>query len=94
MIYLVQFADYLEQRVIGGFATLPEAEDFVDRQKTREGYGWFEIISLEVGKPYATKLMGKLHIAGGKEINPSDMEPDFEPEPWPEDFEPEYEDEP
>lgn len=72
-IYLVQFNDYLEQRILGGFASEAEAAVFLEKQK-REFYGWFEIFELEIGKPFALRSIQKKFISGGKEIDPGDLE--------------------
>ena len=76
-IYLVQFSDYLEQRILGGFASEAEAAVFLEKQK-REGYGWFEIFEVEVGKPFAVRSILKKFISGGREVDPGDLEDLFE----------------
>jgi len=76
-VYLVQFSDYLEQRILGGFASEAEAQVFLEKQK-REGYGWFEILEVEVGKPFALRSIAKKFISGGREIDPADFEDLFE----------------
>lgn len=77
MVYLVQYSDYLEQRILGAFALLAEAEAFVSTQ-IRDGYGWFEVFEVEIGKPFALRSLSKRFISGGKEIDPDDLQDLFE----------------
>jgi len=77
-VFLVQSNDFLEQRIIGGFKTLHEAETFQDKQRT-EGYGWFEIIQLQVGAPFGTTLISKKFFSGGKERLEGDLGDLFPP---------------
>jgi len=76
-IYIVQYNDYLEQRILGGFDSIFTAEAFMEKQE-KEGYGWFEIIEIELEKPFALRSISKRFISGGKEINPQDLSDLFE----------------